>query len=43
MLRYWRIAAFAFNLRQNPDQKKNYGETNQADADEGQIAQDFPP
>jgi hypothetical protein len=37
------IAAFALYLRQKPEQNKNYPETNQADADEGQIAQDFPP
>ena len=43
MFRYWRIAAFAFYLRQKSEQNKNYRETDEADADEGQVAQNFPP
>ena len=43
MLRHYMIVAFAIYLRQNPEQKKNNRETDEADTDEGQIAQSFPP
>jgi len=38
-----RVAFFAFYFRKKPKQNKNYQETNQADADEGHIAQGFTP
>jgi hypothetical protein len=38
-----RLAFFTFHLRKKSKQNKNDHETNQADADEGHIAQCFTP